>query len=202
MNPYIKLLENQYYHIFNRGNNKENVFIQAKNYSYFLKRYDYYLSEYIDTFAYCLLPNHFHLLIRVKPYSQFPLQTKTLKKLENDEKVSEQFRLLFMSYAKSINIQEDRVGSLFQKNFRRKLVDNEKYFSHLVYYIHANPQLHGICEDFRVYEHSSYERILSDRSSKLFKEEVLKWFGSKEAYTAFHRERQEINETKDYFIED
>jgi putative transposase len=202
MYPYIELLENQYYHIYNRGNNRENIFCKEKNYNYFLKRYDYYLSEYSDTFAYCLLPNHFHLLIRVKPYSQLPLKTKHGKQIENEDRVSEQFRLLFMSYAKAINIQEDRVGSLFQKNFKRKEVNNERYFSNLVYYIHANPQLHGICEDFREYPHSSYDRILTDRPSKLFKDEVLKWFGSREAYIAFHRDKHNINEVRDFLTED
>jgi REP element-mobilizing transposase RayT len=202
MDPYIPLLENQYYHIYNRGNNRENIFCKEKNYNYFLKKYDYYLSEYTHTFAYCLLPNHFHLLVRVKPYLDFPLQTTPRKHLENEYRVSEQFRLLFMSYAKAINIQENRVGSLFQKNFKRKNVNNERYFSNLVYYIHANPQLHGICEDFREYVYSSYERILTDRPSKLFKDEVLKWFGSREAYIAFHRGGHNINEGRDFLIED
>ena len=202
MDPYAKLLEQEFYHIYNRGNNKENIFVQDKNYTYFLKKYDHYLSAYIDTFAYCLLPNHFHLLVRVKPYLQFPLRNKSSKNLENEERVSEQFRLLFMSYAKAINIQENRVGSLFQKNFKRKHVNNDSYFSQLVYYIHANPQSHGICDDFRTYRHSSYERILTDRASKLFKEEVLNWYGSKEAYIAFHSSMHNANNVRDYVIED
>lgn len=56
----------RFYHIYNRGNNRETLFKEQRNYSYFLKRYRYYLCPLVDTFAYCLLPNHFHLLIRVR----------------------------------------------------------------------------------------------------------------------------------------
>ena len=67
------LLENIFYHIYNRGNNGDDVFYEARNYKYFLEKYDLYLSDFVETYAYCLLPNHFHILIRVKPYDHFPL---------------------------------------------------------------------------------------------------------------------------------
>ena len=55
-----------YYHLFNRGNNKQNIFYKQKNYGYFLQKYADYMESYLDTLAYCLLPNHFHLLVKVK----------------------------------------------------------------------------------------------------------------------------------------
>jgi REP element-mobilizing transposase RayT len=61
-----KLLTNTLYHIYNHGNNKDNIFYREENYEYFLKKYFEYLFGYVDTFVYCLLPNHFHMLIRVK----------------------------------------------------------------------------------------------------------------------------------------
>jgi len=66
----IPLLPNGYYHLFNRGNNKQNIFYQERNYPYFLSKYADNMANYFDTFAYCLLPNHFHLLIRIKPLEQ------------------------------------------------------------------------------------------------------------------------------------
>ena len=72
MDYYLPLYENGYYHIYNRGNNGENIFCKHENYLYFLKQYNHYLGDYLDTFAYCLLPNHFHLLVRVKEKEQFP----------------------------------------------------------------------------------------------------------------------------------
>jgi len=60
------MFEGNFYHIYNRGNNRENIFFEENNYYYFLEKYDKYLTNYLETFAYCLLPNHFHLLVRVK----------------------------------------------------------------------------------------------------------------------------------------
>ena len=58
--------QGSFYHIYNRGNNKEKIFFEEKNYRHFLKLFDKYLSPYVDVYAYCLMPNHFHFLIRVK----------------------------------------------------------------------------------------------------------------------------------------
>lgn len=196
-----------FYHIYNRGNNRENLFYKEENYRYFLKKYDEYLSDYLDTYAYCLLPNHFHLLVRVKDNDAVLTAarlSKFLKPSEAEERipslegmvsvdriVSEQFRRFFISYSQSINKQENRVGSLFQKNFKRKEVKNESYFIRVVHYIHANPQLHGICSDYMEYPHSSYGRILVEKPTKLMKSQILDWFGGKEGYKLFY----EINKT-------
>ncbi|WP_423130327.1 transposase [Gaoshiqia sp. Z1-71] len=55
-----------YYHIYNRGNNSCNIFREADNYEHFLELYDKYISPVADTFAWVLMPNHFHLLVRIK----------------------------------------------------------------------------------------------------------------------------------------
>ncbi|MEX0596412.1 MAG: transposase, partial [Candidatus Paceibacterota bacterium] len=109
---------NELYHVYNRGNNKETIFFTERNYKHFLNLYDKYLKDYAKLYSHCLMPNHFHLFIRIKD----------LRWLEEDElskKVSQQFRVLFMSYSKGFNKEHNRTGSLFQKNFKRKLVDTE-----------------------------------------------------------------------------
>ncbi|MDX2190355.1 MAG: hypothetical protein SFY32_10855 [Bacteroidota bacterium] len=122
---------------------------------------------------------------------------------EVDTIISEAFRRFFMSYAKSINKQENRTGSLFQKNFKRKEITNQSYFTSVVLYIHANPQKHGICGDFTEYPHSSFGRILMDKSSKLQKLEILNWFGSKESYFKFHQtNKNNIHTSKEFYIEE
>ncbi|MBS1683501.1 MAG: transposase [Bacteroidetes bacterium] len=191
------LIENSFYHIYNRGNNGDNIFYKRGNYDYFLKSYDKHLSDFVETYAYCLLPNHFHLLIRIKPFLSFPRQSEQPELI-----VSEQFRKFFIGYSQAINKQESRSGSLFQKPFKRKEVDREAYFSHLIYYIHANPQKHGICNDFKQYEYSSYGRILIEKPSKLFKNEVIEWFGSKQHYIDFHHQSMLNQENEDWVIED
>jgi len=130
------LEQGKYYHIYNRGNNREDLFKEEKNYEYFLRLYAYHLDPVADTFAYCLLKNHFHLLIKVKEH------LPGLQNLEDVLPASKAFSNLFNAYTKSINKAYKRSGSLFQKNFRRIEVSSDKYFTRLIHYIHFNPQKH------------------------------------------------------------
>ncbi len=179
-----------YYHIFNRGNNRQNIFHTPPNYPYFLKKYDHYLSGYLDTYCFCLLPNHFHLLVRIKPEEHIVRHARATSRKSDplaEQLVSEQFRRLFLSYSKAINRQTGRVGSVFQKPFRRKKVTGNAYFTGLVAYIHRNPVHHRVHNDYQTYPWSSYPRILADRPSKLMRQELLDWFGSRRSYIDFHR---------------
>lgn len=174
-----KFYSNNYYHIYNRGNNKEQIFFSPENYNYFLKKFDFYLSNYLDVFSYALLLNHFHFLIRVKP-------NKT------SEELTSQFRKFFISYAKSINKQLNRTGSLFQKNFKRKNISNSNYLYRIILYIHANPQKHNIVTDYKQYRFSSYKSLVSDKTTKLKRDEVFELFGSRELFVKFHDENKYI----------
>ena len=193
----IPLEEGKFYHIYNRGNNGENLFYNTGNYNYFLRKYDEYLSNYIDTYAYCLLPNHFHLLVSVKPKVLPFEKVEPLKNL-----ISFQFRKFFTSYSMSINKQEGRTGSLFQKNFKRKEIINTHYLTNLVFYIHANPQLHGIIDDFRMYPWSSYNSILINKPTKLNREDVINWFNDKENYKSYHAQKADLADIKKLILED
>ncbi|MDO8368458.1 MAG: hypothetical protein Q7T20_16775 [Saprospiraceae bacterium] len=215
---YPPLIPDAFFHIFNRGNNRENVFYKPANAPYFLGKYSKYLYPVLDTYAYCLLPNHFHILARVKSAAEviagggdFP-GLKDLKSLETrsdtaaaevvGQMVSEQFRLFFMSYAKAINKQEGRVGSLFQKNFKRLRIGSKLHLPNLVLYIHANPQLHDLYGDFRDWTDSSYSAMLSEHPTKLRREEVLSWFGGKEQFILRHNEYIDWKMGGDFLIED
>jgi REP element-mobilizing transposase RayT len=63
---YGKMEADKFYHVLSRGNNKENLFYKPENYEFFLRRFDQYLSAFLNTYAFCLLPNHFHMLVQVK----------------------------------------------------------------------------------------------------------------------------------------
>lgn len=204
----IPLEPDHYYHIFNQGNNKEIVFFREENHTYFLKQLNKYMSGYFYFYAYCLIPNHFHILIRVKPVSEifkqskkdFPKRSRDIPAISNmnfiefnkdielsHKIVSEKFRRFFLSYAKAINKQVGRTGSLFRKNFRRKKINSDDYFTGLVWYIHNNPVKHKIYNDYKTYKWSSYKRILMEKpSSVLEKEELFSWFGDKQNYIDFH----------------
>jgi putative transposase len=113
--------------------------------------------------------------------------------------VSHQFRKFFQCYAMSFNKQQERTGTLFQTPFKRALVDSNNYFTQLTYYIHTNAQHHDLAKDFRDWPWSSYGSILSEKVSKLKKQEVLDWFGTKEKYKDYHAEQYQIL-AKDKFI--
>ncbi len=198
----MPLEEGKYYHVFNRGNNGDTIFYKPENYKFFLRRMEEYLMPFIEVYAYCLMPNHFHLLIRVKERTE-ALLLKDAKLLGNEpgELASQAFHRLFTSYSKAINKQEKRHGSLFENPFKRKVVTDERYFTNLVFYIHANPQLHCICQDFRQYPWSSYERIISGNSSELIHENSVEWVGRNETFIDYHPEINEIDQFRDLLLE-
>ena len=185
MQANIPLEPGHYYHIYNRGNNRENIFIEERNYLYFMQLYQKYILPVCDTFAYCLLRNHFHILVRVKE-----LQNQTSEVLKTSEvsskTVTQQFSNFFNSYTKSINATYKRSGSLFQNRFGRIEVDSDRYFAQLIHYIHFNPQKHGFVEDFRQYPYSSYQAIVSEKPTNLCRHEVLDWFQGKNSFVNIH----------------
>jgi REP element-mobilizing transposase RayT len=185
---YIPLYKNKLYHFYNRGNGKESIFFKEENYSYFLRQYDKYLSDCIDTFAYCLLPNHFHILGSVKT--------------DVPNIVSESFRKFFISYSMSINIQEKRKGNLFQRGFKRKIIEDEKYFYSAVYYIHANPVHHGITKDLTQFKFSSYNVLCGNNKTSLNRDELLEWFGGQDKFIKYHIEMKRNIFNDNYMIED
>ena len=178
MRKTIRLEPGKYYHIYNRGNNRENIFLEERNYAYFLRLYAKYVEPVADTFAYCLLRNHFHVLVRIK----------TSRVLETRE-VLQQFSNLFNSYAKAINKAYARTGSLFQERFGRIEVTSDRYFVTLVRYIHRNPQKHSLVTDFRDWPYSSYHAHLSGKPTRLKRDEVLAWFEGAERFAEAHQNR-------------
>lgn len=164
------LEKDHFYHIYNRGINRSNIFSNDENKCYFLKQYQKYLSENISTFAYCLLQNHFHLVIRI---DGDPIE------------VTQSFSNFFNSYAKAYNKAENRTGSLFEKHFKRIKVDSEKYLIQLIIYVNLNPQIH-FGEYFRNYSFSSYKEVMSGSDKILEKDQILDQFGGKENFLEVH----------------
>lgn len=189
----IPLLPENYYHIYNHANGSDNLFSNSENYRYFLQRYATFISPIADTFAYCLMPNHIHFLIRIKSeldlQKSYQYKTQSIKTLLEEDipnYLSREFASLFSSYSQASNRQNGRKGSLFRPNFKRKLVETEGYFTQLVYYIHANPVHHGFVKDLSAWNYSSYHAFLSRKQTNLQRDEVLSWFGNVDSFKAFH----------------
>lgn len=184
MTSKIPLLPGVFYHIYNRGNNRENIFIEERNYTLFMNLYSRYIPPIADTYAYCLLRNHFHFLVRVKTEQEF--QTLKVSETLRVFNPSQQFSNLFNAYAKTINETYNRTGSLFQNPFGRRTVISNQHFIHLIVYIHLNPQRHRLVEDFRNWPFSSYNAFLSTKPTRLQREQVYGIFGGREELVYSH----------------
>ena len=207
------LLYDTYYHIYNRGVNGEDIFVEERNYDLFLKLSEKHLQPVADLFAYCLLRNHFHLSVRIKSEEEILEINKTLRvsfpiaipasqdtnsnpdigkpgKPLGSKYVSDQFSNFFNAYAKTINKAYGRTGSLFQHPFGRVPITTDRQFWNVIAYIHQNPQKHGFVKDFRDWKYSSYGMILTPngKATVIKREEVMKWFGTRDDYLALHQQ--------------
>lgn len=193
---YYELFEaGKFLHVYNRANSEKNLlFYREINYKYFLQKYNEYLSDYLETFAYCLIPNHFHLIVRVK-------ETEPLKVAILNDAIVEQFRRFFISFSQAVNKQEGRRGSLFQKRFKRLIIKDSTHFTQLIFYIHFNPVHHQICSDLKSYKWSSYKSMLSNKETKVFRKEVIEWFGGRKKFEQFHETYQMEKVNKKLIIE-
>ncbi len=183
-----------FYHIYNRGINSCALFRKNTNYEFFLLLYEKHISPVADTYAWVLMGNHFHLLVRAK--SKEELHLHGFKNLEgitpNRNLINQHFSNLFNAYTKAYNKMYKRSGSLFEHPFRRIKITNEEYLKYLIYYIHNNPVHHRFCEEMIEYPWSSYLTILSPKETKLKRNEVLEWYNDLENFKGYHN-RESLN---------
>ena len=207
----IPLEHDKFYHIYNRGINGENLFYEKANYIYFLKQYEKYINPIADTYAWCLMPNHFHFLIRIKEESEINLQDLPIPvRVPNPDRdnlnillkePAKYFSDLFNSYTQSINKKINRHGGLFERPFRRIWIDDEKYFKNLLIYIHNNPVHHDFTEEIVDYPWTSYHSILSSKPTNLRRYDIIEWFDDIDNFVYSHKLKNN-NQNLDRFIID
>jgi putative transposase len=136
----------EFYHVYNRGNDRRSIFYTPENYRYFKQKFLEYLpSHEVEIHAYCLMPNHYHFLIR----------------LLSDFDLSKKMNHLAISYVKAVNKRYAKSGHLFEGRFKGKHVDSMEYLLHLSRYIHLNPRFAGLVKKAEDWEFSSYREYLS-----------------------------------------
>jgi len=140
-----KIEKDHYYHIFNRGINSNIIFKSEDNMVYFLKLIEKHLLAKVEVLAYCLMNNHFHLVVKI---------------VSEEKKATQAFSNLFNTYAKAFNKQQNRTGSLFEKHFRRKKITDEDYLKNLIIYVHKNPENHNIVKRFQDYKFTSFHSYI------------------------------------------
>lgn len=196
------LVTGEYYHVFNRGVAKSIVFFNKRCYQRFLQTFLYYqqadkkpryshLHSYsykdfpfinninkrklVDIVCYCLMPNHFHFLLR--------------QNLEGG--ISEFVSKTINSYTRFINVKFDRVGPLFQGMFKAIHIDCDEYLIHLSRYIHLNPINNFLIKDINLYEWSSYREYVNNQIFYCEKKIILDQFNTEDSYEKFVLDQQD-----------
>ena len=175
-----------YYHIFNRGINGESIFIEESNYKYFFKLIERYIYGIADLSAYCLLMNHFHLLVRIKSEEEVSNGLNPSWGSKELPRPSQLFSNLFNAYSKAFNKRFNRTGGLFQRPFRRIRISSDEQLINLVVYIHQNPEKHGLVDDFREWRFSSYRKFLLADDAFPMRDEVIGLFGTISGFEYAH----------------
>ena len=150
----MKIKEDETFHIYNQGNNKQTIFFQHSDYLEFLQLFRKFVSPTCKVLAYCLMPNHFHFLIYVTPEAAKPVRIGNIE----STKLSNGFRLMESIYAQYLNKRINRSGSLFRQRTKAKsLRDGDAYYGYLAFhYIHQNPLQSGLVTKLEDWEYSSF----------------------------------------------
>lgn len=179
-----------YYHVYARGSSKQPVFLEAADYKYFLSLFARYLSEEpavsktgvpyphyseaIELLAYCLMRNHFHLLV-------YQTEAITLEKL---------MRSIMTSYSRYFNLKYKRSGAVFESRYKAKRIIQQSYLEHISRYIHLNPR------GWRSYRYSSLKYYTEATSPVWLRPgKITRLFSNQEAYYAFVRDYEATRNT-------
>lgn len=190
----VKLEIGKYYHIFNRRNNKELIFLNEDNYNYFLSLVSKYLLPISDMYSYCLIPNHFHFVIKIKTENELP-QGFDVSKLHQP------FSNLFNAYSKAFNKRNNRRGSLFQEHLKRIEIKNSDYLRNLIVDVNTNSNHHEL-GDYKIYKHCSFLSLISDNETKLARKQVVDLFDDvKNLKFMFESKKEKLDTIKEFTFE-
>ncbi len=196
----VVLANNEVYHVINRGVEEREVFLDRRDYTRFLNSFIYYqkanppvrfsfrkrtpkerfsnLDNLVEIICYCLMPNHFHFLL------------KQIK----DDGISSFISRLTNSYTRYFNTRHKRMGHLFQGPFKAVRIETDEQLIHISRYVHLNPVVGFLVKDPKDYPYSSYLEYLGGGKGKEVcqKELVLAQFSSPKKYEEF------VLDQKDY----
>ncbi len=160
-----------YYHVYNRGCNRQPIFVEADNYVYLLRKVKEYLPLYdLTIVAYCLMPNHYHLLVHVR----------------HEDVLAPFLQRLFSAYVQAFNKQQERSGTLFEGRAKGVLVASDAYVLELCRYIHLNPVKAGLVRDPADWAYSNYLDYIGLRTGAIRDDEFMRmYFTSPADYAEF-----------------
>ena len=200
----VPFVNNEYYHVFNRGVAKMPIYNNVLDYKHFLNTIVYYQADgpkprfsffrrqpvallhknikIVDIISYCLMPNHFHFLLRQKKENGI---TEFVGKVSN-------------SYTRYFNVKNKRVGPLFQGEFKSVHISSNEQLLHLTRYIHLNPLIGYVTKELSLYKWSSYSEYLGFDDGICLKDEVIGQFKSPNDYEKFVQDYADYARTLDF----
>ena len=191
---HIPILPGSIYHLVTRAVGSEKLFRSDNNYVFLLNRYQKHSSPVAETFAWCLLPNHLHLMVRIRQADILEYHFKEVKKNKSfhpdilPDFIMERFSNWLNSYTKSFNKMYNRKGALFIDCLRRVEIKDDNQFRSTVFYIHKNPVHHGYCDKIVDWKWSSYHSILSQKPTNLLRKEVADTFDGENGFITYHNQ--------------
>ncbi|HLP04803.1 MAG TPA: hypothetical protein VK152_05160 [Paludibacter sp.] len=194
------------YHIYNQGNNRQNIFFNKDNHVFFLRKIKEFILPYADIMAWCLMPNHFHWMVYVKETTicidsdNFDSRGATMSRTPTQATFNKSIGILLASYTRAINKQENRSGSLFRDKTKAECLtqmngitpsfyntsngasiiipNHEKEYPQVCFnYIHQNPVKAGLVKEAEEWEFSSFQDICGLRNGKLINRDRINEFG-------------------------
>jgi len=180
-----KFDKNEFYHIYNHGVGNELLFKGCKDYEYFISKMIRFINPFCNIIAYCLLPNHFHFLIKINVTQK------------NGKTIEHAIKDFFNSYSRSFNSIHKRRGKLFCQSYKYKRINSEEYLKWIIFYIHRNPVHHNIVLNCEKWRYSSYGQIINEVNLNI-SEFIFELFGSREEFIHYSKDLTAIyiNESK------
>jgi putative transposase len=192
------------YHVYNQGNNRQVIFFKRENFSFFLRKIKIFILPFADVLSWCLMPNHFHLMIYIRD-TEIPLVKicPTVGVTSHPDKLltlNSSIGIMLRSYTRAINKQEKRTGALFREETKAICLNEPmknspgwytssgitlmnveipefQYPKTCFDYIHNNPVKSGLVSHPNDWEFSSFNEIIEMRNDSLINLEKVKEFG-------------------------
>jgi len=194
------------FHIFNQGNNRQRIFFERENYLFFVEKIRDHVIPFADILAWCLMPNHFHLMVYVNQVEVSPGATpsRTRTNIQSRARTTMSFNqslgIMLASYTRAINKQQDWTGSLFRCETKAVCLTDikgispnwitemgvtqfvidipEKEYPNVCFnYILKNPVKDGLVKSAKDWEFSSYLDFIGIRNGKLINRDRIQEFG-------------------------
>ena len=193
----------EYYHIVCKSIDGILLFNDDKDHQVFNERFKKFASDFLDIWSYCHIPNHTHHVIKIKSIDSInhfikklaPQQLGFAMKafiadIDNpilfDNLITRQMNSFLVSFSNYINNKYNRKGGIFQKPFKRIIIENDAHLQQAIIYTNANAQKHGIIDDYKHFQYSSYSHALKNDQYFIDSKNMLQFFEGLANFLSVH----------------